>query len=510
MESFLDTFNDGLIIIEKSGKILFVNTILCNKLKVDKKVIESQSIEELLDEKEALKIINCNLEDVVRFNTNKGKQIYFKINASRQRWNGKEAIYIRCNEIEESENEDSILDNNESLYQFRDIDSEFNFISKITDGIVYAVDLYGKIVKVNDKFSKILGWEKDDIINMYYNDVISNEDIKSIVEEYANIKLLNINTRTNICKLLKKDGKSLWGNFTYTFVEEEKLFFCIINDINYEKVIKKSYEDKLELEKTKMDIFSNISHEFKTPLNIILATVQVLNSAIDSKKIVATDNIDIDRYIKYIRQNSYRLLRLVNNLIDINRMDRGYYNINLENNNIIEIVEEITMSVSEYAENKGISIIFDTEVEEQIIACDPDKIERIILNILSNAIKYTPVGGQIYVNMSNNEDDVIIAIEDTGIGISKENLSTIFERYEQIDNEITKKNQGSGIGLSIVKSLVDLHEGNIKVESEFEKGTKFTVTLPIKLVEDVKTIENKRNSDYRIEKCNIEFADIYK
>ena len=133
-----------------------------------------------------------------------------------------------------------------------------------------------------------------------------------------------------------------------------------------------------------------------------------------------------------IRQNCYRLLRLVNNIIDISKMDYGYYNIELGNYNIISVVEDITMSILEYVNNKGIELIFDTEVEEEIIACDPDKIERIILNLLSNAIKYTKDGGKIYVSVEKDDENVYISVKDNGIGMPEKKLLTIFERYTQI------------------------------------------------------------------------------
>ena len=271
-----------------------------------------------------------------------------------------------------------------------------------------------------------------------------------------------------------------------------------------------SYEKAIEVETMKNQFFSNVSHEFKTPLNIILTTMQLINSNIESKNIISSSEINLEKYMNSIKQNCYRLLRLVNNIIDMSRIDYGYFETHLGNYNIVSVVEDITMSILEYVKVKGINLIFDTEIEEEIIACDPDKIERIILNLLSNAIKYTDKGGTIKVSVKTNDNNVYISVMDTGIGIPNDKLPHIFDRYTQIDNGITRKWNGSGIGLSLVKSLVELQGGKISAKSEFEKGSDFIIMLPIKQIEvknNISTMNNLTTS--KVEKCNIEFSDIY-
>ena len=189
------------------------------------------------------------------------------------------------------------------------------------------------------------------------------------------------------------------------------------------------------------------------------------------------------KYIKMMKQNCYRLLRLINNLIDITKIDTGYFHINEINYNIISLIENITLSVADYIENKGMSLIFDTDVEEKIIACDPEKIERIILNLLSNAVKFTPCGGNIIVNIEDNIDNICIRVKDTGRGIPAEKLDSIFERFVQVDKSLARDHEGSGIGLSLVKALVELHGGTISVKSKEGNGTEFIIYIPCKLVE---------------------------
>jgi len=135
----------------------------------------------------------------------------------------------------------------------------------------------------------------------------------------------------------------------------------------------------------------NISHELKTPLNVIFSTAQLFamyckHGTLDNKKDL------IIKYIESIKKNSYRLSKLINNVVDLSKIDAGFFELNLSNNNIVEVVEEIVMSVTDFIDNKGLNIIFDTDIEEKNIACDPEKIERIVLNLISNAIKFSNEG----------------------------------------------------------------------------------------------------------------------
>ncbi len=174
-------------------------------------------------------------------------------------------------------------------------------------------------------------------------------------------------------------------------------------------------------------------------------------------------------------------MRLINNLLDTTKLDSGYLKLNLVNCNIVNLVEEITLSVVYYAESKNINIIFDTDVEEKIMAVDPDKIERIVLNLLSNAIKFTGSGGNIYVTVKDFEDNIIISVKDTGIGIPEDKIENIFDRFVQVDKTLRRNKEGSGIGLYLVKSFVNMHEGTIDIQSEIGKGSEFIINIPVNL-----------------------------
>lgn len=305
----------------------------------------------------------------------------------------------------------------------------------------------------------------------------------------------------------------------FNYKGEDAVIF-VVNDISKRKEneeLQRKMEEKTKLlnqakeyEKLRTEFFANISHELRTPINVILSALQLCNLKVDS--VGSGEGIDkLKRYIAIMKQNCYRLIRLINNLIDVTKIDSGYIHMNLNNYNIVSIVEEITLSVAEYIENKGISLIFDTDVEEKIIACDPEKIERIVLNLISNAVKFTAPGGEILVTMSDKGSSISISVKDTGIGIPKEKQKYIFERFIQVDKSLTRAREGSGIGLSLVKSMVELHKGNIKVNSKYGRGSEFIVELPVTLLDNNKVVNNKnrRNIQGNIEKISVEFSDIY-
>ena len=170
--------------------------------------------------------------------------------------------------------------------------------------------------------------------------------------------------------------------------------------------------------------------------------------------------------INIIKQNCYRFTKLVNNIIDVSKIESGFLKLNLSNENIVNIIENIVQSVSDYIKVKGLNIVFDTNTEEKIIACDPDKVERIIINLISNAIKFTNASGSIFVNIIDKGDTVEISVKDTGIGMDKKHLNNIFKRFHQVDKSLSRNTEGSGIGLSLVRSIVKLHGGKISAESK--------------------------------------------
>ncbi|MCM0648009.1 ATP-binding protein [Clostridium swellfunianum] len=372
-----------------------------------------------------------------------------------------------------------------------------------------------KLIFSNDSAAKLTGFQLSTLSNTSIMDFVPENEKCEIENKYSSIYrdetgVLSFEQRINIV-----DGTTVAVKNTSTcfIYEGQATILTILRDITSEKqvlVLEKDVERNVQLlnetreyNKFITDFFSNISHELKTPLNIIFSSVQLL-AIQDQDKLMQNK----DKYLKIMKQNCYRLTRLINNLLDITRADAGFLVPHMKNCNIISVVEDITMSVVDFAENKGIELIFDTNCEEKIIALDPDKLERIILNLLSNALKFTNPNGQIVVNMLDEGDYVKISVKDTGIGIPEDKLNFIFERFRQVDKTFTRNHEGSGIGLSLVKSFVEMHGGMIEAKSHLGKGSEFTIQLPVKLCDD--NLVNENLSDDRIiERASLEFSDIY-
>ncbi len=231
--------------------------------------------------------------------------------------------------------------------------------------------------------------------------------------------------------------------------------------------------------KAQGEFLVNISHELKTPLNVIFSTAQLFemyckSGSLDDKK------DSIIKYIESMKLNSYRLSKLINNIVDLSKIEAGFFKLSLSNNNIVEVVEEIVMSITALTDSKGLNIIFDTNIEEKIIACDTEKIERIVLNLISNAIKFSNEGDEIFVQIKDKNEFVEISVKDNGIGIEDEYLDMIFDRFKQVDKSLSRNTEGTGVGLSLVKSIVELHGGSIHAKVYLEEEVSLQFGFPLK------------------------------
>lgn len=401
----------------------------------------------------------------------------------------------------------------EELKGRNELEEELEAFLEVSADFVVKLNATGMKDVSNGCFD-VLGWTREEWLSMQFDEIIHPDDLSRTLE------LINKQCETTEKlewknRLKCADGTYKWLSWrNRNFIDSKGYIFSSVKDITLEKELElkeKQIEKAKQLEEIRNEFFANISHEFKTPINMIMTTSQLMQKHLHTYDVNNNAKNEITRYVNIFRQNGYRLLKLVNNLIDITKIDSGFYKIKPININIIEIIEDIVLSVVEYCEGNNIELIFDTEVEEEIIACDPDQVERIILNLLSNAIKYTPKNGEIRVNINLEDKYVVVKVKDTGIGIPKERLDMIFERFAQGETTLTRNCEGSGIGLSLVKGLVQMHEGNICVSSEEGIGSIFEVRLPRKLVDSLSLNQELQGEikQSKVEKCSIEFADIY-
>ena len=410
----------------------------------------------------------------------------------------------------------NLLDEREKLKQNIEKIEEVNFnmeyykiiyeqlLKNMPSGII--ISHKHKIMFVNNKVLKLFKLDSEEnIINKNISDLIYKEDR----EKYDK-------TIKSIDKNEKKESV-IHTRFSYNnvmFEAQEIRFYETVHQKTFQVSIIDSIEDKIKLEdakrelqlrdvmeKTRDEVLSNISHEFKTPVNVIYSTVQIQDLNLQKE-----DYDKILEFNKLIKQNCNRLIRLINNFIDSTKLENNKVEIHKKRVNIVSITEDITMSVINFAKRQKIDVVFDAEQEELYCDIDIDQMERIMLNILSNAIKYNKVNGNIDVVVKDKNEEVHIEVSDTGVGIPKDKVDIIFDRFERFDNKNAAIKEGSGIGLSIVKKLVDALGGKIEIKSEVDKGT--TVRLIFKKSNSQNNLEQIYDMQHLEEKVNLEMSDI--
>lgn len=278
-----------------------------------------------------------------------------------------------------------------------------------------------------------------------------------------------------------------------------------MNELTKDELIDKIKELNNSI-KLQEDFLLNISHDLRNPINVILSILQCFKYLDNTEK----DQKNAKKkkeYRKLIKRNTLKMVKLIDNLIDTTKLEGNYYKVNKKNLDIINIIEGIVVSVDKYAKQKKIELIFDTNVEECIIAVDPECIDRIIMNLLSNAIKFSNEGSHVLVCIFVDKENIKISIKDEGQGISPKDQEFVFNRFVQA-NQGNNESKGSGIGLELVNHLTKLHGGNISLKSEIGVGSEFIITFPIKKVkiEDESHELVKRN---KIDQLEVEFSDIY-
>lgn len=256
-----------------------------------------------------------------------------------------------------------------------------------------------------------------------------------------------------------------------------------------------------ELFKNNDQYLLNIIHDLRSHLNVITSAAQFM----EHNTYKGDNNL---KYIEIIKRNSFKMLKLINNLIDSNKIKNNYYKLNKKNIDIVPMIENTISCIEKFASERNINLIFDTNEEECIMAIDPEAIDRVIMNLLSNAIKFSNENSNIYINLVVKDKEIELSFKDEGCGISKEEKERIFDRFYQGKNN--DNIEGSGIGLNLCMLFVKAHDGKIFLESEINKGSIFTVILPRKIEDHIETVKEEGNLINKNQAVEIEFSDTYK
>ena len=380
-----------------------------------------------------------------------------------------------------------------------------NTLAEITNNIsdyVTLKDINGIYLDCNNSFLKVLDISKEEVIGKKIIDIDKLKDIST------NTIMTDLEVINDRCRKIYNENVNINGILIELEMIKEPFYDSYGNLVGVIATIR-NVSHRREFERLRLEFFANLSHELRTPLNLIFSSLQTIELI---EKGLLRENNRLKNYIEIINQNSKRLLRLVNNLIDSTKFDCGYYEYKPQNYDIVHFIENIAMSVAEFAKQNDITLTFDTDVEEKIMAFDLEKLERTMLNLLSNSIKYTNSPGKIDLLLEDCGETFNITVKDNGIGIPNNKLKVIFERFKQVENRLRKRSEGSGIGLSLVKDLVKIQGGTIEVKSEVGVGSEFTIKLPVKVLSDngaFKESNYRDLSNSTVTRMNIEFSDIY-
>lgn len=484
-KNLMDVLNEG-VIIHDNKNIKYINDkgLEILDINIGKKEIFIEDIKNIVSKKFREKFLS-NIQLVI---SRKEEKVINKIELINGRivelvttnikLNDEDLLISIVIDITELENTIMNIEQSEKTYKL--------LLQTLPEGIVIVNPTTKKHIYRNEasiRMLKTIGLEK------------LNESIKTYLKEenYGNFRRFTIDKLNNVDISLAIVKREEEGSLIVVF----RMLDCEFKSIQLEKELNRIKEKN----KFKTEFLSNVAYDIKKPINKIFETN---NNLIENKGKYNSENIN--NHTRLVKQNCYRLIRLLNNIEYVSRIDNGTCTLELRKCDIVKLLENIVKISKTYTDKKGIDISFKSEVNKKILSLDIDKVEKIILNILSNAIKFTDTGGKIDINLYMENEQVCISIKDTGIGIPKDKTEVIFENFEQLDTTLSRGCEGTGMGLSVVKKLANLNNIKINVESELNKGSEFIITLPNNIVSKNIKLQDKFAQD---EKIDIEFSDIY-
>ena len=484
-KNLMDVLNEG-VIIHDNKNIKYINDkgLEILDINIGKKEIFIEDIKNIVSKKFREKFLS-NIQLVI---SRKEEKVINKIELINGRivelvttnikLNAEDLLISIVIDITELENTIMNIEQSEKTYKL--------LLQTLPEGIVIVNPTTKKHIYRNEasiRMLKTIGLEK------------LNESIKTYLKEenYGNFRRFTIDKLNNVDISLAIVKREEEGSLIVVF----RMLDCEFKSIQLEKELNRIKEKN----KFKTEFLSNVAYDIKKPINKIFETN---NNLIENKGKYNSENIN--NHTRLVKQNCYRLIRLLSNVEYVSRIDNGTCTLELRKCDIVKLVENIVKISKTYTDKKGIDISFKSEVNKKILSLDIDKVEKIILNILSNAIKFTDTGGRIDINLYMENEQVCISIKDTGIGIPKDKTEVIFENFEQLDTTLSRGCEGTGMGLSVVKKLANLNNIKINVESELNKGSEFIITLPNNIVSKNIKLQDKFAQD---EKIDIEFSDIY-
>ena len=335
-----------------------------------------------------------------------------------------------------------------------------SILSYMTDGVL-ATNRRGKITMINDMAKKQLGVQKEDVLNKSILELLKVEDDYELRDLITQVPELMIDSQD-------ANGEYLSLRVRFALVRRESGFISGLVAVLHDTTEQEKEERERRL------FVSNVSHELRTPLTSVKSYLEALDEGALSEP-VAPD------FIKVSLDETNRMMRMVTDLLHLSRIDNATSHLDVE---LINFTAFITFILNRFDqirgqdEEKKYELVRDYPITSVWIEIDTDKMTQVIDNILNNAIKYSPDGGKITVTMKTTDDQMILSISDQGLGIPKQDLPRIFDRFYRVDRARSRAQGGTGLGLAIAKEIIKQHKGFIWAKSEYDKGSTFTIVLP--------------------------------
>ncbi len=484
-KNLMDVLNEG-VIIHDDKNIKYINDkgLEILDINVSEKEISIEDIKNVVSKKFRERFLS-NIQLVISEKEEKTINKIELINGrvvelvtTNIKLNDEDLLISIVIDITELENTIMNIEQSEKTYKL--------LLQTLPEGILIVNPMTNKYIYRNEasiRMLKTIGLDK------------LNESIKIYLKEekYGEFRRFTIDKLNNIDISLAIVKREEEGTLIVVF----RMLDCEFKSIQLEKELNRIKEKN----KFKTEFLSNVAYDIQKPINTIF---EANNNLIESKEKYKLENIN--NHTRLVKQNCYRLIKILNNVEYVSRIDNGTCTLELRKCDIVKLLENIVKISRAYTDKKGIDISFKSEVNKKILVLDTDKVEKIILNILSNAIKFTDTGGKIDINLYIENEQVCISIKDTGIGIPKDKTEIIFENFEQVDTTLSRGCEGTGMGLSVVKKLANLNNIKINVESELNKGSEFKIILPNNILSKNIKLQDKFTQNEKIE---IEFSDIY-
>jgi PAS domain S-box-containing protein len=473
--SLIEQSSDAIFLNTLEGQILEVNNMACEILGYSRYELKKMNVADLLlpeHKEDGIKVMDrFRMEGFVRgdtkYLTSKGNIIDVEINA-RILEGYPDLAQAVVRDISERKRAEAKIIRSEVKYR--------SLFERSNDAIILH-DPEGQIIDVNKKTCEIFGYNEEELKQISIMELILPADRQEFTSSVISIQKEG-SWRKEI-RMIRPDGSVIYMDISALLLQtQENTIQVVCRDVT-DRVMTEAamLSAKIEAEtasRTKSEFLANMSHELRTPLNSIIGFSDVMLEGIAGKV-----DAKQERYLNHISNSGRHLLNIINDILDISKVEAGKMELEPDIIDVEAVIKEIVTITETLASRKKIRVI--TELCENMpnVLADRSKLRQIMYNLMGNAIKFTGEGGKISIITDFRENKLYVSVTDTGIGISREDQKKLFKPFSQIDASISRTYEGTGLGLALVKELVELHGGKIWVQSEPGRGSKFTFELPV-------------------------------